>query len=119
MSAHTPGPWRIVDNTDLDGGLWIVVDHDEVGPVSIAAVRQGCDEARELGSNKANAHLIASAPDMIEALSAALGYMRNAKIDLETGAPKKTAIQTLDGGIKLVEAALSKARPVLTGGTEE
>lgn len=42
-----------------------------------------------------------------EALKSAQGYFRNAKIDLETGAPKRTAIQTLEGGLKLVDAALS------------
>lgn len=41
-----------------------------------------------------------------KALEAAQGYLRNAKIDLETGAPKRTAIQTLEGGLRLVDAAL-------------
>jgi len=41
-------------------------------------------------------------------LSAALGYMLNAKIDLDTGAPKKTAAATLEGGIKRVRAALKE-----------
>jgi hypothetical protein len=70
----------------LDGGLWIVVDHDEVGPVSIAAVRQGCDEARELGSNTANAHLIAAAPEMFEALERAEQFMRAAIANLDNRA---------------------------------
>jgi len=47
--------------------------------------------------------------DLVAALSAATGYMRNAKIDLETGATKATAIRTIDGGIKRAEAALAKA----------
>ncbi len=50
----------------------------------------------------ANANLIAE-------LSAAVGYMRNAKIDLETGATKATAIRTIEGGIKRAEEALAKA----------
>lgn len=44
-----------------------------------------------------------------EALSAACGYMRNAAIDLGTGAPKKTALATVEGGLKLAEAALKEA----------
>lgn len=44
-----------------------------------------------------------------EALKSAQGYLRNAKIDLETGCPKRTAIQTLDGGLRLVDAALSSS----------
>lgn len=47
--------------------------------------------------------------DLVAELSAAIGYMRNAKIDLETGATKATAIRTIEGGIKRAEAALAKA----------
>lgn len=39
-------------------------------------------------------------------LSASLGYMLNAKIDLDTGAPKRTAMATLEGGIRRVRTAL-------------
>jgi hypothetical protein len=40
-------------------------------------------------------------------LSAASGYLMNAKIDLETNATKRTAIRTIEGGIKMIEAALT------------
>lgn len=43
-----------------------------------------------------------------EALKGALGYLRNARIDLETGAPKRTAINTLGGGIAMVDTALAQ-----------
>jgi hypothetical protein len=46
-------------------------------------------------------------------LKAALGHMLNAAIDLDTGAPKRTALATLNGGIKRAQAAiaaLDKAR---------
>lgn len=48
------------------------------------------------------------AADLLNALRAAAGYLRNASIDLQTGAPKKTAQRTVDGGLKLVEAALGQ-----------
>jgi hypothetical protein len=41
------------------------------------------------------------------ALSAAIGYMMNAAIDLETGAPKKTALGTINGGIAKAREALA------------
>lgn len=41
------------------------------------------------------------------AVKASEGYLLNAKIDLQTGAPKRTAIQTIDGGLKVVRAALT------------
>lgn len=42
-------------------------------------------------------------------LSAAVGYMTNAAIDLEIGAPKRTALQTLNGGLKRTRQALKGA----------
>jgi hypothetical protein len=44
-----------------------------------------------------------------EALKAAEGYLLNAKIDLETGAPKRTAMMTIDGGLRIVRQAISEA----------
>lgn len=50
--------------------------------------------------------------ELVTALKAAKGYMLNASIDLSTNTPKKTALATLEGGMKLVDAAIAKA----TGG---
>jgi hypothetical protein len=47
--------------------------------------------------------------ELLTALRAASGYLLNAKIDLETGAPKRTAIDTINGGLRIVGAALAKA----------
>ena len=52
------------------------------------------------------------AADLAKALRAAIGYMRNASIDLSTGCTKATAIRTIEGGIKITQEALQKA----TGG---
>lgn len=43
-----------------------------------------------------------------EALRAATGYLLNAKIDLETGARKQTAINTIEGGLKMTRRALEE-----------
>lgn len=40
-------------------------------------------------------------------LSAAVGYMMNARIDLETGCTKATTIKTVSGGIDRARAALA------------
>lgn len=45
--------------------------------------------------------------DTVKALSAARGYLLNAKIDLESGARKATAIRTIDGGLTVVGEALA------------
>jgi hypothetical protein len=52
------------------------------------------------------AALAAEAARLRGELSAATGYMLNAKIDLETGAPKRTAITTIEGGLRRARAAL-------------
>lgn len=46
---------------------------------------------------------------VLAALKSASGYLLNAKIDLETGAPKRTAIQTIEGGLKVVREAIDAA----------
>lgn len=43
---------------------------------------------------------------LLRALDAASGYLLNAKIDLEAGVRKRTAIQTIEGGLKVVRDAL-------------
>lgn len=45
------------------------------------------------------------APDLLKALEAAVGYMSNAKIDLECST-KAAAIRTLDGGLNIVREAI-------------
>jgi hypothetical protein len=46
---------------------------------------------------------------LLDALNASAGYLRNALIDLETGAPKTTAVRTIRGGLARVESALAAA----------
>lgn len=44
---------------------------------------------------------------LIKALEASCGYLLNAKIDLETGATKATAIRTIEGGLLRAKAVLA------------
>ena len=73
MSAHTPGPWRLVREGDAFDGYWnILAAHQtarsKFGPqVATVLGRLGHDSESE-----ANARLIAAAPRMLEALRAAL-----------------------------------------------
>lgn len=48
--------------------------------------------------------------ELVKGLGAASGYLLNAKIDLETGAPKRTALQTINGGLDLVRDLLTRAK---------
>src|SRR3546814_8924080 len=58
---------------------------------------------------KENLHSSWNERVQISALKKACGYLLNAKIDLETGAPKRTAIATIDGGLKMIREAIALA----------
>lgn len=57
---HTPGPWAVSD----DGDITLII-HAPKGEVDIACMSNDCEMFSEIRSN---AHLIAAAPDMLEAL---------------------------------------------------
>lgn len=50
--------------------------------------------------------------ELIEALHKCLGYMLNALFDLEGRTPKKTATDTLNGGIKMVRKVIAQHDPI-------
>jgi hypothetical protein len=50
----------------------------------------------------------ASKATAVAALRASFGHLMNAAIDLETGAKKKTALDTINGGVKMVQDALAE-----------
>lgn len=57
----------------------------------------------------ASAALGAEVERLREVLSTAVGYMTNAAIDLDTGASKRKAIGTINGGIKLAREAMDNS----------
>jgi hypothetical protein len=74
-NKHTPGPWVV---RGADTYRW-QIEHGEVKTATVVArittPRKGGAEASD-----ANAHLIAAAPDMLEALEAAIGYIPDADL---------------------------------------
>lgn len=60
MNTHTPGPWRIEENNDQ--GNIDILSNDDIYSFYIAEVWGG------MRAQKANAHLIAAAPALLEAL---------------------------------------------------
>jgi FMN phosphatase YigB (HAD superfamily) len=65
MSAHTKGPWIVYDD-DVSDALAITCDARE-GKVAIALIGVGYDEPFD-SEQRANAQLIAAAPELLEAL---------------------------------------------------
>lgn len=105
VGTHTPGPWTARLNSWV---RWEIL----YGGGQLAVIAKPDDPASPppVSETEANARLIAAAPDLLAALKAACGYFRNVLIDLDTGTPKATTRQTVDGGLKMIEAALAKAR---------
>jgi hypothetical protein len=99
QSLHTPGPWLAIGTTPREE-----IVRAENGDV-IALVPHNMPRVEY----EANARLLAASPKLLAALKAASGYLLNAKIDLETGCPKATAIRTIEGGLKLVREAIDAA----------
>jgi len=99
MSEHTPGPWYMHDYTELfgDDPMRICVSCDECTELTICymgnAVYADVKEARS------NAHLIAAAPEMLEALEETV-YMRGIPEDDEAR----------NGYEKRLMAAIAKAK---------
>lgn len=81
MSAHTPGPWSVE------------IDHQTETPEFIRAYHKGemfdiaslSDETEDI---KANARLIAAAPDLLAALDDLLSYLEGYDHDYPEAAPK-------------------------------
>lgn len=65
MSAHTPGPWEVADES-LGPYAW-AVESVRGDDVALGPINSGDTHAEEV----ANAHLIAAAPDLLAALEKA------------------------------------------------
>ena len=89
MNKHTPAPWHVAN------GVQIRSERDQIAKVWMM----------RHGEGKANAHLIAAAPDLLEALSGML-EIYGGENDTD-GLPKHEVELNL---IAHARAALSKAR---------
>jgi hypothetical protein len=69
MTQHTPGPWKMDAMRDGAGHNMITVDQDIKGPYR-EICRSYDIEPDDLEETKANARLIAAAPEMLDALKA-------------------------------------------------
>lgn len=77
MSGHTPGPWAVCTNPANESwwpGTTIGTDHEDD-----KYSRRICDLAVISPDKEANGRLIASAPDLLEALKRGLSELRTAQ----------------------------------------
>ena len=77
QAQHTPGPWVVKTPDHFVDGLahFVVSEHPQVGYFHIAEM--GVHDGRE--QSAANARLIASAPEMLEALKYAAEIIKTAR----------------------------------------
>ncbi len=92
MSTHTPGPWRAWDRIEHRGGILITNEQGNIGVCRVIDV-QGSINDRTPDTEKldadicrANACLIAAAPDLLAACKAAqLAFRATSKADKDYG----------------------------------
>ena len=75
MSKHTPGPWEYVRETEYMGGYPYTVAHKvKVGQelLTVGCHGYGWEPGKEM---EANAHLVAAAPELLEACKDALAFV--------------------------------------------
>ena len=101
-AAHTPAPWLIEWNTAQGGEGHYIKDINDMGEISrIAAVLFHDDTD---GETRANARLIAAAPQLLDALQTTAANLRSWK------AAKGDGITTFDSWLEVVEEAIAKAK---------
>lgn len=86
MNTHTPGPWSVFRPECKHPGI--------EGSNNVSVVLFGVEEFEDAGvhgvskeETLANAHLIASAPDLYEACKSLVTYMDKAKMHANQGNP--------------------------------
>lgn len=125
QSQHSNLPWSGCNKGCPCGMIWdaseevhvastySVVDLDKEWYGSSTAVSEEeaiANAAFIVAACNQHASLIAQRDALLAALRAAGGYLRNAHIDLATGAPKATALRTIEGGLRDLAIALAEAQ---------
>ena len=101
-TAHTPAPWLIEWSAAQGGEGHYITDINDMGEFSRIAAVLFHDDAD--GETRANAHLIASAPQLLEALQTTAANLRSWK------AANGGGIKTFDSWLEVVEEAIAKAK---------
>ena len=98
MSKHTPGPWNVTEvHQSADVLEWIIDCNrpasngcKEDPRIAIVEEMGGSMDGREEG--RSNAHLIASAPDLLEALEALLNWGRDHTSPTQPNSPHQLLV---------------------------
>lgn len=102
---HTPGPWFVFGNGASVGGGHPTVGDESSGLASTATKRRPVEE------QKANARLIAAAPDLLDACREADGFLSQLVLDGGEYVPLSQRLGMIGGGLthKKLKDAISKS----------
>lgn len=106
---HTPGPWEVGDGV-VSGSEHIIYCDDATGSAVATVLFEPLDiTGRSKTERRANAHLISAAPDMYEALKAAVdcGMVPVTSVSEGGAARFSRQVDVAD----MIRAALQKATP--------
>ena len=92
---HTPGPWRTVGGTEVRSGIHILCDTELTAPTNESGQRRA----------KADAALIAAAPDLLKALQKFIDVMESCSYYPDTASDRHALCQS---AVK-AKAAIAKA----------
>jgi hypothetical protein len=110
-TPHTPGPWRIIADSDI--GLHLIWAEDGTSGPGILVARTCFAPA-----SAANAHLVAAAPELLDALSELVWIIdRAGLLNLSNGVqlgPTSWYVKASDR-LEAARAVLAKAHPQNSG----
>ena len=106
-AQHTPGPWTVGLEDSTMGVLFIQIETDERAICEVSATHDDTDNEFDiLDEDRANAHLIAAAPDLLVQLKGALAVANH--VIASTGIDAEhTALQMVANGEQLAVVLLS------------
>ena len=110
VPKHTSGPWKLGEIVNYNYGSK-AISIDEEDHEELASVVYGLEDEDSSPQQEANAHLIAAAPDMLEALEETNNWLRHWLDDIAAG-----LTPTAESLIKLRAknaVVITKARGVL------
>jgi hypothetical protein len=110
MSKHTPGPWHIDEymagnNRETKACSIMCPNDNQV----VCEIPDYCYHEEDVENNKANAHLIAAAPDLYEALKTIVTNLPNSEIELAYEVWGTTNTRIILQVIEMAKQALAKS----------